>query len=93
MNIIIAPIIMGIKGVKYVPKLTLPESPSTSGLFNANKKKKKRTPEIINNVPVIPKTTLQNFMVYFFITATVLLHSTEVFEDFKLDWMFDRSQK
>jgi len=66
MNKIIPPIIIGIRDMKYVPKLTLPDSPSTSGSFNANKKKKKRTPEIINNVPVIPKTILQNFMVYFF---------------------------
>jgi hypothetical protein len=54
---------MGIRDMKYVPKLTLPDSPSISGLFNASKKKKKKVPEMINNVPAISKAFLKNFII------------------------------
>ena len=50
--------------MKYVLKLTLPESPSISGSFNAIKKKKKIMPERMNNTLAIHKVVLKGFIVY-----------------------------
>jgi len=59
------PIVTGIRDMKYVPKLTLPDSPSISGSFNPNKPKKKIIPKKINNEPAIPRDNFKKFIVYF----------------------------
>lgn len=45
--------------MKYVPKLTIPDSPSISGSFSPNKKKNKIIPKKINNDPIILKNNFK----------------------------------
>ena len=59
------PIVIGIRDMKYVPKLIFPDSPSISGSFNSNKPRKKIIPKRINNEPAIHKDIFKNFIVYF----------------------------
>ena len=56
------PIVIGIRDMKYVPILTLPDSPSISGSFNPNKPKKKIIPKRINNAPAMFKDIFNKFI-------------------------------
>lgn len=56
------PIVIGIREMEYSPKLTLPDSPSTSGSFSPRKKIKKKMPMIIRSAPAIVLNNLINMV-------------------------------